>query len=156
MTQAIACAATPLKSEMIKTNCRRRFIIRIESLKTSAILPFDNLIYQAEAIYEADKVILREYGIAVVLLRVFMERIIFPYRIESSVTNQRVKMKRFYQLKERDMESQKDPVCGMQVNEQEAAGQSDYKGQTYLFCSQGCKTQFDQNPEQFVGQSAVG
>lgn len=53
------------------------------------------------------------------------------------------------------MASQTDPVCGMQVDEQQAAGQSDYKGQTYYFCSSGCKTKFDQNPEQFVSKSVA-
>lgn len=44
----------------------------------------------------------------------------------------------------------KDPVCGMDVNEQEAAGTSEYQGTTYFFCSPGCKTQFDRDPERFV------
>ena len=46
-----------------------------------------------------------------------------------------------------------DPVCGMQVDPATAAGSSEYKGQTYYFCSIGCKKQFDRNPEQFVGQT---
>lgn len=46
-----------------------------------------------------------------------------------------------------------DPVCGMQVDEQEAAGQSDYQGKTYYFCGQGCKQKFDQNPEQYANES---
>ena len=45
-----------------------------------------------------------------------------------------------------------DPVCGMQVDPQQAAGESEYQGTTYYFCSPGCKRQFDRNPEQFVGQ----
>jgi YHS domain-containing protein len=49
----------------------------------------------------------------------------------------------------------KDPVCGMQVNEQQAAGQSEYQGQTYYFCSPGCKRQFDQNPERYTGQGTT-
>ncbi len=53
------------------------------------------------------------------------------------------------------MASQIDPVCGMQVEEQNAAGQSDYQGKTYYFCSQGCKNKFDQNPEQFASQAAA-
>jgi len=53
------------------------------------------------------------------------------------------------------MANQTDPVCGMQVDEQQAAGQSEYKGQTYFFCSSGCKTKFDQNPEQFVSKSVA-
>ncbi len=36
-----------------------------------------------------------------------------------------------------------DPVCGMQVDERQAAGQSDYQGQTYDFCSARCKQPFD-------------
>lgn len=48
------------------------------------------------------------------------------------------------------MAKQTDPVCGMQVDEQTAAGKSEYEGQTYYFCSSGCKTRFDQNPEQYT------
>ena len=45
----------------------------------------------------------------------------------------------------------KDPVCGMDVNPQEAAGKSEYKGETYYFCGPGCKRDFDKSPEKFVG-----
>jgi YHS domain-containing protein len=51
------------------------------------------------------------------------------------------------------MAQQTDPVCGMQVDEQRAAGKSEHEGQTYYFCSAGCKTKFDQNPEQYVKKS---
>ena len=43
-----------------------------------------------------------------------------------------------------------DPVCGMQVDEKSAAGQSDHAGGTYYFCSQDCKDRFDEDPDQFV------
>ncbi len=46
-----------------------------------------------------------------------------------------------------------DPVCGMQVDEQQAAGQSEYQGETYYFCGQGCKQKFDQNPQQYADKS---
>lgn len=46
-----------------------------------------------------------------------------------------------------------DPVCGMQVDEKNAAGRSEHQGQTYYFCSQGCKTKFDQNPQQYTARS---
>ena len=36
-----------------------------------------------------------------------------------------------------------DPVCGMSVDEQSAAATSEYKGNTYYFCSKGCKVAFD-------------
>jgi len=48
----------------------------------------------------------------------------------------------------------RDPVCGMQVEAENAAGQSEYRGQTYYFCSQGCKERFDQRPEQYEGESS--
>ncbi|MEP7359332.1 MAG: YHS domain-containing protein [Anaerolineales bacterium] len=50
----------------------------------------------------------------------------------------------------------KDPVCGMEVDENSAASQSEFKGQTYYFCSTGCKRSFDQEPEQYVGQADQG
>lgn len=48
----------------------------------------------------------------------------------------------------------KDPVCGMDVDPAEAAGTSEYKGQTYYFCAPGCKRQFDRDPERYVGAPA--
>jgi Cu+-exporting ATPase len=43
-----------------------------------------------------------------------------------------------------------DPVCGMQVNPQNAAGRSAHQGKTFYFCSEDCKKQFDQDPEPYV------
>jgi Cu+-exporting ATPase len=34
---------------------------------------------------------------------------------------------------------EKDVVCGMQVDPKKAAGQSEYEGKAYYFCSLGCK-----------------
>ncbi|HEU5349009.1 MAG TPA: YHS domain-containing protein [Ktedonobacterales bacterium] len=45
-----------------------------------------------------------------------------------------------------------DPVCGMQVDPAMAAATSEYQGQTYYFCSQGCKRQFDKDPQSYVKQ----
>ncbi|MBI3993221.1 MAG: YHS domain-containing protein [Candidatus Lambdaproteobacteria bacterium] len=51
----------------------------------------------------------------------------------------------------------KDPVCGMQVDEYHAAGSINYKGQTYYFCCEGCKTKFEKNPEGHLhGSSGTG
>ena len=47
----------------------------------------------------------------------------------------------------------KDPVCGMQVDENRAAGKSEYDGRTYYFCSASCKTKFDQNPKQYAAKA---
>jgi Cu+-exporting ATPase len=45
---------------------------------------------------------------------------------------------------------QKDPVCGMDVEEASAAATSEYKGKTYYFCAQSCKEKFDQSPEKYL------
>lgn len=47
----------------------------------------------------------------------------------------------------------KDPVCGMDVTPESAAGKSEYKGRTFYFCSPGCKKAFDQNPEKYPGKA---
>jgi len=47
----------------------------------------------------------------------------------------------------------KDPVCGMDVDSKQAAGKSEYQGQTYYFCSAGCKKAFDKEPARYVGRS---
>ncbi len=45
-----------------------------------------------------------------------------------------------------------DPVCGMDIDPASAAGTSEYNGQTYYFCSLGCKKSFDKEPEKYLGQ----
>ena len=45
---------------------------------------------------------------------------------------------------------EKDVVCGMQVDPATAAATSEYKGKTYYFCANICKTKFDANPSQYV------
>lgn len=47
-----------------------------------------------------------------------------------------------------------DPVCHMDIDPATAAGQSEYKGQTYYFCSMGCKKSFDKEPEKYVSASS--
>jgi Cu+-exporting ATPase len=44
----------------------------------------------------------------------------------------------------------KDPVCGMQVEKEKAAGSSAYKGEVYYFCSLQCKVKFDKEPEKYL------
>ncbi len=46
-----------------------------------------------------------------------------------------------------------DPVCGMEVDPETAAGKSDYKGKAYYFCSTGGKKTFDKAPEKYIGQA---
>lgn len=47
----------------------------------------------------------------------------------------------------------KDPVCGMDVDPKQAAGKSEYQGQTYYFCSAGCKKAFDKEPVKYAGKA---
>lgn len=49
-----------------------------------------------------------------------------------------------------------DPVCGMTISPDQAAGKSTYKGQTYYFCCTSCKTKFDAAPEQYSTASRPG
>ncbi len=46
----------------------------------------------------------------------------------------------------------KDPVCGMQVDEKQAAGKSEFDGKTYYFCSPSCKATFDKNPSAYAAK----
>ena len=43
-----------------------------------------------------------------------------------------------------------DPVCGMTVDPQRAAGTSEYQGKTYHFCSKGCVAKFEAEPEKYL------
>lgn len=43
-----------------------------------------------------------------------------------------------------------DPICKMNVDPTKAAGQSEYQGKTYYFCSLGCKKKFDADPSKFT------
>ena len=48
----------------------------------------------------------------------------------------------------------KDPVCGMTIESATAAGQSSYAGQTFYFCSDSCKAQFDAAPDRYAPYDA--
>ncbi|MBL0345035.1 YHS domain-containing protein [Candidatus Villigracilis affinis] len=43
-----------------------------------------------------------------------------------------------------------DPVCHMDIDPNTAASKSEYNGQTYYFCSLGCKKSFDENPDKYL------
>jgi Cu+-exporting ATPase len=50
----------------------------------------------------------------------------------------------------------KDPVCGMDIERDDAAAQSDFQGKTYYFCSNDCKQKFDKNPQTYVTSPQKG
>ena len=43
-----------------------------------------------------------------------------------------------------------NPVCGMQINIDTAPARSEFRGEIYYFCSEGCKDAFEKNPEQYL------
>ena len=46
--------------------------------------------------------------------------------------------------------TEKDPVCGMQVQPDQAAGKAEFKGKTYYFCALGCKKKFESDPDRYL------
>ena len=49
-----------------------------------------------------------------------------------------------------------DPICGMTVEPERAAGSHAFNGQTYYFCSQHCLTEFKKDPEKFLKSASAG
>lgn len=47
-----------------------------------------------------------------------------------------------------------DPVCGMDVNENNPPAKTEYNGVTYYFCSQNCRTEFEEDPEEYLSSAA--
>ena len=54
------------------------------------------------------------------------------------------------------MATERDPVCGMDVDPDNAAAQSTFEGKNYYFCANECKEKFDANPQQFAGEKGRG
>jgi L-lactate dehydrogenase len=44
----------------------------------------------------------------------------------------------------------KDPVCGMEVDENQVKHQVQYMGKTYYFCALRCKASFEKDPEKYL------
>ncbi|MEO0115102.1 MAG: HAD-IC family P-type ATPase, partial [candidate division WOR-3 bacterium] len=53
-------------------------------------------------------------------------------------------------MPEKSVIKHRDPVCGMEITEEEEAGRYEYKGTTYHFCSLSCREKFKANPEKFL------
>ena len=45
---------------------------------------------------------------------------------------------------------QRDPVCGMMVDEKKAKFTTNREVKTIYFCSAVCKASFDKNPQEYV------
>ena len=50
----------------------------------------------------------------------------------------------------------KDPVCGMTVDPQTSAYKAEHAGETYHFCSAGCRAKFIAVPESYLGGTHTG
>jgi Cu+-exporting ATPase len=44
----------------------------------------------------------------------------------------------------------KDPVCGMTIEEVDAAATIEHNGTTYYFCSKDCAETFQEDPDDYV------
>ncbi|MGK7312666.1 MAG: YHS domain-containing protein [Candidatus Longimicrobiales bacterium M2_2A_002] len=49
----------------------------------------------------------------------------------------------------------KDPVCGMQIEKEDAVARVEYKGKAYYFCSEDCSSEFEDNPEDYADEGGV-
>ncbi|HEY6041884.1 MAG TPA: YHS domain-containing protein [Anaerolineae bacterium] len=49
-----------------------------------------------------------------------------------------------------------DPICGMTVEEGPTAITMEYKGETYYFCSRGCRRSFEKDPEAALRKGPQG
>lgn len=47
-----------------------------------------------------------------------------------------------------------DPVCGMRINPETAAGKREFNNKTYYFCSSTCRDKFDTDPDKYVSPSS--
>ena len=45
-----------------------------------------------------------------------------------------------------------DPVCGMTISPDDAAGHTEYKGRTYYFCHPNCLAKFSADPQRYLKQ----
>ena len=48
-----------------------------------------------------------------------------------------------------------DPVCKMEVDEEEAVGHTEYDSKDYFFCTKGCEQKFEQDPVQYVKEEDI-
>jgi YHS domain-containing protein len=48
-----------------------------------------------------------------------------------------------------------DPVCKMEVDEENAPGHATYDDADYYFCSKACEQKFTHDPTAYIDQSAA-
>jgi Cu+-exporting ATPase len=65
-------------------------------------------------------------------------------------------MNHVYDASAETMAIEKDVVCGMMVDPDTTHHKSQYDDKIYYFCSPGCKTAFDEKPEQYASREESG
>lgn len=45
-----------------------------------------------------------------------------------------------------------DPVCGMRINKNTAAGEAEYRGHKFYFCINECREKFSKEPERWISE----
>jgi Cu+-exporting ATPase len=48
-----------------------------------------------------------------------------------------------------------DPVCGAELNVENAEERSEYAGRAYYFCSDACRNKFDENPARYADRAGA-
>jgi Cu+-exporting ATPase len=48
----------------------------------------------------------------------------------------------------------RDPVCGMRVDETESEFQTQFAGKKYFFCSEECRKEFENQPDEYLEPAA--
>ena len=51
------------------------------------------------------------------------------------------------------MMEQKCPVCGMELESDEVASETNYEGKSYYFCSDECRKRWDADPERYAKET---
>jgi len=47
-------------------------------------------------------------------------------------------------------EKVKDPVCGMEIDRDDAVGPVEHRGKMFYFCGQKCKEKFESEPVKYM------
>lgn len=79
-------------------------------------------------------------------MKLLFQRFDFDMKAQSLIARNSI----LYKIEKRGDLMAVDPVCKMDVDEKEAKWKTEYKGKTYYFCAPGCKTAFEENPEEYM------
>jgi YHS domain-containing protein len=47
-----------------------------------------------------------------------------------------------------------DPVCGMRIDEKTSEFQTQFAGKKYFFCSEDCRKEFEDQPDEYLETAA--